>query len=56
MKHIKRVSGPKRADVWQDVVCTISSTIVGLLSFKNGNIPGLTWLDEKCQPSTILES
>ncbi len=56
MKHIKNISSPKAADVWQDVLCTVASAVVGLLSFKNGNVPLLTWLDDKCQPSTILES
>lgn len=58
MKHITRVSklAPRRADVWQDVLCTVASTVVSLLNIKGGGIPLLTWVDEKCQPSTLLES
>lgn len=58
MKHIKHVSKskPRRADVWQDVLCTVAATVVSLLTIKGGGIPLLTWVDEKCQPSTLLES
>ena len=58
MKHIKRISKdcPKRADVWQDVLCTVASAVVSLLGAKGGNVPLITWVDDKCQPSTILES
>lgn len=58
MKHIRQITkqGPKLADVWQDVLCTIASSVVGLLEIKGGGIPLLSWVDEKCQPSTILES
>ncbi|MCC6797518.1 MAG: hypothetical protein IT366_20560 [Candidatus Hydrogenedentes bacterium] len=58
MKHIKRVSKskPGSADVWQDVLCTVAATVVSLLGAKGGNVPLVTWVDEKCQPSTLLES
>ena len=58
MKHIKQVtkSIPRRADVLQDVLCTVAATVVSLLTIKGGGIPLLTWVDDKCQPSTLLES
>ena len=58
MKHLKQVTkqSPRRADVWQDVLCTVAATVVSLLGAKGGSIPLLTWVDNKCQPSTLLES
>ena len=58
MKHLKQVTKrlPKRADVWQDVLCTLATAMVSLLSTKGGSVPMLTWLNDKCQPSTLLES
>lgn len=58
MKHIKHVTKltPRRADVWQDILCTIAGTVVSLLTAKGGNVPLITWVDDKCQPSTLLES
>ncbi|NUM52776.1 MAG: hypothetical protein HUU46_03950 [Candidatus Hydrogenedentes bacterium] len=58
MKHIRQISKqtPRSAAVWQDVLCTVAATVVGLLTVKGGGIPLLTWVDDKCQPSTLLES
>lgn len=58
MKHIKQITkqNPQRAAVWQDVLCTVAATVVSLLTIKGGGVPLLTWVDDKCQPSTLLES
>ena len=58
MKHIKHVTrlNPRRADVLQDVLCTVASTVVSLLTIKGGGVPLISWVDNKCQPSTLLES
>ena len=58
MKHVTLVSRkvPARADLWQDILCEVAGVVVGLLDAKGGSVPLLTYLDEKCQPSTDLET
>jgi hypothetical protein len=46
---------PKPAAVWQDVLCTLATAAVALLTIKGGGIPILTYIEEKCQPNPILE-
>lgn len=57
MKHCKRItkSLPIVAAPWAEFVCRVSTIWFDILSTKQGSIPFLTYIDEKCQPSEDLE-
>jgi hypothetical protein len=57
MKHIKQISKrvPARANTWQDFLCALAGVAASLLTVKGGSLPFVSYIDEKCQPSTDLE-
>lgn len=50
MKHVQAVTKhvPAYAAPWQEVVCYGTQAIVDILTVKTGNIPILTYIEEKC--------
>lgn len=50
VKHVQTVTKhvPAYAAPWQEVVCYGTQAIVDILTIKTGNVPILTYIEEKC--------
>lgn len=50
MKHLrpftKRV--PEKAELWQEILCSINHLVFGVVSAKGGTAPISQFVDEKC--------
>lgn len=58
MKHIRQVTKrtPVHAAAWQDFLCNLAALLAAWMSAKGGSIPLIAAIDEKCQPSTTIET